>query len=237
MSETETPTQTATGTPGGSSSSRSGAGRGRNGNRRNAHVPTKKYKEKVENVLTLAAKSERSGYGYASFIKSLYEYCLANLKSPQDLAPVLLQRKDPMQAIGSNLPSLRSVAATLGMAIEDADEDDSAAMRKAKERRNDEIKEKIEPILAAERRSEFVKRKNLLEPNMPKLWGLTIGQCTPALYEHLKAQEGFKESHRKYDCVWLRTRNPPTAHGWYGRRLEPQIVCLLRVMCELDLSG
>ena len=48
-----------------------------------------------------------------------------------------------------------------------------------------------------------MKRKNILESNMPKLWGLTIGQCTPALYEHLKSQEGFEESHRKYDCVWL----------------------------------
>jgi hypothetical protein len=201
MSETE-PTQATTGTPGDSSSNRNGAGRGRNGNRRNARVPTKKYKGKIDTVLTLAAKSERSGYGYASFIKSLYEYCLANLKSPQDLAPVLLHRKDPMQTMGSALPSLRSVATSFGMTLEDVDEDDASATRKTKERKNNEIKEMIEPILAAER-SEFVKRKNILESNMPKLWGLTIGQCTPALYEHLKSQEGFEESHRKYDCVWL----------------------------------
>ena len=142
MSETE-PTQATTGTPGDSSSNRSGAGRGRNGNRRSARVPTKKYKGKIENVLTLAAKSERTGYGYASFIKSLYEYCLANLKSPQDLAPVLLHRKDPMQTMGSSLPSLRSVATSFGMTLEDVDEDDVSATRKTKEKRNNEIKEMI----------------------------------------------------------------------------------------------
>jgi len=150
----------------------------------------------------LSAKNERSGYGFATFTKSLYEYCLVNMKSPQDIAPVILERKDPFVEMGRTLPTLRSIAASVGTPITDINDDEPTEEQSRKKKENQTIEENIKPLLATEI-SEFSKRRTLLRSNMAQLWGLVVGQCTPALQEHLISLDEYEAKHGEYDCVWL----------------------------------
>ena len=198
----EQPAAAAPSVPNTDAGERSNQAANRGSNSRMNNKTIRKFKGKVEGVLTLAAKNERTGYGFASFIKSLYEHCLVTMKSPQDLAPVLLERKDPFVEMGKSLPSVRSVAESMGMPLQEIEEDDTLSIKKAKERKNDEIRENVGALVTTEI-NEFAKRRTQLRSNMAQLWGLTVGQCSPALQEHLKAQEGYTDNHGDYNCVWL----------------------------------
>ena len=175
---------------------------GRRPGRRGARQPIKKFKGKIENVFTLAAKNERTGYGFSTFTKSLYEYCLTSMKSPQDIAPVILERKDPFVVMANHLPTVKTVAQSIGTPLEDIDEDDSADEAKKKKQRNRAIEDSVSALVNTEL-TEFAKRRTQLRSNMAQLWGIIIGQCTPALQEHLKAHSEYNDSHNDYNCVWL----------------------------------
>ena len=132
--ETQSPTNSSNNT------TTSGQGNGSTNTRRGAankhRPPVKKFKGKVEGIVTLAARNERTGYGFSVFTKSLYEYCLTHMKSPQDVAPVILERKDPFVEMGKNLPSTRSVAESLGTPLLEILDDDSAKEVARKEKHN-----------------------------------------------------------------------------------------------------
>jgi hypothetical protein len=192
----ERPTQSSQG-----SNSQVSQGNKKSG-RRGARQPIKKFKGKIENVFTLAAKNERTGYGFSTFTKSLYEYCLTTMKSPQDIAPVILEKKDPFIMMATHLPTVRTVAQSIGTPLEELDEDDSAEETKRKKQRNRAIEDSVSALVNTEL-TEFAKRRTQLRSNMAQLWGIIIGQCTPALQEHLKAHSGYNDSHNDYNCVWL----------------------------------
>ena len=175
---------------------------GKKTGRRGARQPVKKFKGKIENVFTLAAKNERTGYGFSTFTKSLYEYCLTSMKSPQDIAPVILEKKDPFIVMATHLPTAKTVAQSIGTPLEDINEGDSADEIKKKKQRNKAIEDNVNALVSTEL-TEFAKRRTQLRSNMAQLWGIIIGQCTPALQEHLKAHSEYNESHNDYNCVWL----------------------------------
>ena len=139
---------------------------------------------------------------FSTFTKSLYEYCLMLMKSPQDIAPVILEKKDPFIVMANHLPTVKTVAQSIRTPLEEIDEDDSADEAKRKKQRNRAIKDSVNALVNTEL-TEFAKRRTQLRSNMAQLWGIIIGQCTPALQEHLKAHSEYNESHNDYNCAWL----------------------------------
>ena len=120
------------------------------------------------------------------------------MKSPQDIAPVILDRKDPFVEIGKTLPTLRSIAASVRTPITDINDEEPLEEQSRKKQENQTIEENIKPLLATEI-SEFSKRRTLLRSNMAQLWGLVVGQCTPALQEHLRSLDEYEVKHGEYD--------------------------------------
>ena len=49
----------------------------------------------------------------------------------------------------------------------------------------------------------FASRRNILQQNQIKLWGVIWGQCSPALQTETKGNDDFIVESTKYYCVWL----------------------------------
>ena len=88
-------------------------------------------------------RTKKTGYGFSTFTKSLYEYCLTSMKSPQDIAPVILEKKDPFIVMANHLPTVKTVAQSIGTPLEEIDEDDSADEAKKKKQRNRAIEDSV----------------------------------------------------------------------------------------------
>ena len=48
-----------------------------------------------------------------------------------------------------------------------------------------------------------MKRSCILQNNLPKLYGLMWGHCTPGLQSELQGDPSYKEKSKDYDCLWL----------------------------------
>jgi len=53
------------------------------------------------------------------------------------------------------------------------------------------------------RYKQFIIRKKILRENMTKIYGLIIGQCTPALRSALKADKNFESESEIFEALWL----------------------------------
>ena len=53
------------------------------------------------------------------------------------------------------------------------------------------------------RMKHFLDWEEQLKENKVKIYGLVIGQCTPALRSTLKGNEDFEEKSRTYNALWL----------------------------------
>ena len=48
---------------------------------------------------------------------------------------------------------------------------------------------------------EYNKRRTAAFSNLAALWGLIMGQCSSALQQHIKAEEGYYQN--QYNPIWL----------------------------------
>jgi len=55
--------------------------------------------------------------------------------------------------------------------------------------------------MKTEEGKDYVKRSHTLQNNLPKLYGLMWGQCTPGLQSELQGDLSYKEKSKDYDCL------------------------------------
>jgi len=53
------------------------------------------------------------------------------------------------------------------------------------------------------RYKQFIIREEILQENITKIYGLIIGQCTPALRTALKVDKDFKSKSETFEALWL----------------------------------
>ena len=58
-----------------------------------------------------------------------------------------------------------------------------------------------------EEAKDYVKRMRVLRNNIPKLYGLVWGQCTPGLQSELQGESEYKDKSNEFNCLWLMWRN------------------------------
>ena len=71
-----------------------------------------------------------------------------------------------------------------------------------REDRNVEQAEAVQDLMRAEMKF-FADRRNYVTNNLTTLWGVIMGQCTPALQEELRAEVTHVARAMSYDIIWL----------------------------------
>jgi hypothetical protein len=72
-------------------------------------------------------------------------------------------------------------------------------------------------VLVAQQTEEaidYVKRMRVLRNNLPKLYRLLWGQCTPGLQSELHGHSNYKTKSDTFDCLWLVTELKLTSSGF-----------------------
>lgn len=81
--------------------------------------------------------------------------------------------------MASELPTTAKIKASLGIVLEDPITGESADDQAAREARNAEQMEPVRDLQKAEMRI-YAERRRAAASNLTALWGVILGQCTPA---------------------------------------------------------
>lgn len=186
-----------TATSSSSTSRRTSKHRGKGGKGTNASTPntTKKFKGEVDSLATIGLKDDIvQTDNFLIFQRGITQYILSNFQNPGDIVPLARDLSNPMPRLMRNMPTLPKLMRDYGMdpSVSDADRsaDDQA------------IVNELKTLLDTERKS-FVTRKAALESNLPKLFGLIWGQCTPTLQQDIRNLPDYGVKADRHDCLWL----------------------------------
>ena len=175
--------------------------RGRFQNRSSAGG-TSQFKGAISTIETLATKAEKRGIEYASFLKSLHQHVITTFNNPKDVAIAVTDFADPLHNMASELPTVRAVRQSMGMIPEAPVPNETGEEKLAREERNDEQAEAVRDLMRAEMKI-FADRRKCVTNNLTALWGVIMGQCTPALQEELRAEDAYEGKATSYDSIWL----------------------------------
>ena len=169
----------------GSSGSGSGNGTSTRNSRRNrgrsraSNYQQSTFKGAIAGVDTLATKAEKRGIEFASFLKSLHLHVITTFKNPKDIAVAVTDFKDPLMDMARDLPTVAKTKASLGVTTEPPVAGESDVDEAAREERNAEAMEPVKDLQRAEMKI-FAERRRSASSNLTALWGVIMGQCTPA---------------------------------------------------------
>lgn len=124
---------------------------------------------------------------------------LTNLPYPKDIAIVLTKPEDPMKLTAKDLPTKTKLMQENFLDLADKTKG-TEAEKKVAVIRNLDTNETIEFM----RKTAFVeynKRRTAASTNLAALWGHIMGQCSSALQQHIKAEEGYDQN--QYNPIWL----------------------------------
>ena len=127
---------------------------------------------------------------------------ITTFTNPKDVAVAVTEFTDPLQNMAGELPTTVGVRASMGMNPEQAPAVETTEQTTAREERNNEQAEAIRDLMRAEMRI-FADRRKSVTNNLTALWGVIMGQCTPALQEELRAEDTYETRATSYDSIWL----------------------------------
>jgi len=131
----------------------------------------------LEFVLTLVSEKCDKGVTFDVFQEKLKNYVLKKFEKSKDVTPLVTELSDPTVDFETNHCPLD---------LSDAKAANPMQVRKW------EYKYK-----------KFIDRREKLDDNMNKVYGLVIGQCSPALRSTLKGDSEYDVRLSTYDSLWL----------------------------------
>ena len=179
----------------------------KNGKSRNnkSNTSSNKFKGVEESLAVLGVKNDSySTDNFLVFQRSIETHVLAKFEHSGDVAYLVQELKDPMPRLMKCMQTLKTLKKDYGI---DPAKDISALTQEEQEM----VKE-LQELLATERKA-FVGRKNVLQSNFSKLFGLLWGQCTPLLQQELRNLSQYKDAYDKRDCLWLLQELKKSASG------------------------
>ena len=175
------------------------------------------FKGANENVATLCTRAEKKKKDqYIIFQKSLEQHVTTSFTNPEDILPVIRDLIDPMKELLKGIPKRESMKDILGesplttqppspdIVTSGAQESEGGTnvFEPVETIEDSALKESLD-FLYKEEMKMFANRRNVLQQNQIKLWGVIWGQCSPALQTEIKGNDDFLEESNKYNCVWL----------------------------------
>ena len=145
-------------------------------------------------------KAEKGRIEFATFIKSLHQHMITSLTNPKDITVAITEFLDPIAHMVPSLPTRKSVQQKLGLYPEGPTANESAVNKASREERNEEQADTIRELQRAEMKI-YADRQKVVVNNLTVLWGIIIGQCTPALQEELPAEEDYEAKAAEYDSI------------------------------------
>ena len=175
------------------------------------------FKGANENVATLCTRAEKKKKDqYIIFQKSLEQHVTTSFTNSGDILPVIRDLIDPMKELLKGIPKRESMKDILGesplttqppspdIVTSGAQESEGGTnvFEPVETIEDSALKESLD-FLYKEEMKMFANRRNVLQQNQIKLWGVIWGQCSPALQTEIKGNDDFLEESNKYNCVWL----------------------------------
>ena len=168
------------------------------GNGHGSHsVTTKKFKGEVEGLATLGLRGDVvQTDNFLVFTRGITQHVLSTFSNPGDVVTLVKDLQKPMPRLMKQMPSLAKLKEDYGL--------DPAADESTLSAEDKSIIKELESLLESERKA-FVTRKATLTANMPKLFGLMWGQCTPTLQQDIRNLADYQVQSDAHNCLWLLT--------------------------------
>ena len=110
--------------------------------------------------------------------------------NPKDVVAVAITDfADPLLHMAPSLPTHSSVRRKQGLHPEKPTANESAEETAEREEHNEEHADTVRELQKAEMKI-FADRQKVVVNNL--LWGIVMGQCTPALQEELRAEDTYE---------------------------------------------
>mmetsp|Transcript_18801 Transcript_18801/g.21383 ORF Transcript_18801/g.21383 Transcript_18801/m.21383 type:complete len:567 (+) Transcript_18801:256-1956(+) len=191
-----------TSTPNTTSNRRNNKKNNKGGNKKPSQT---KFKGAVEKLATIGLKNDvYHTDNFLSFQRGIIQHVLSTFDNPGDIEYLPRELQNPMPRLMKDMPTLKKLKVDTGIDPSITDDELTA---------DDQLLvEELKSLLVSERKG-FVTRKATLQSNLPKLYGLIWGQCTPGVQQDIRNLPDYSDKSDKHDCLWLLNHLKQAAAG------------------------